>query len=140
MRFGSDVLTPVFVGGVRVQVTPQYLPEHSDPDSDRYVFAYRVRITNECDRALQLMTRRWEIVDADSGRKVVEGAGVVGEQPLLMPGQGFDYSSGCELATPWGTMEGTYSMRTRETSGEMVTVKVGRFYLAPLDCGPIIGP
>lgn len=130
-RLGSEVVTPAFQGGVRVRVLPEFLAEHSDPESGRWVFAYRIRISNECDRELKLVSRRWEIIDADGDRKVVQGLGVVGEQPVLAPGQSYDYSSGCELTSPWGTMEGSYSMQT--TSGappERVDVRVARFFLA----------
>lgn len=131
-RLGSEAVTPAFQGGVRVRVAPEYLPDHSEPDSGRWVFAYRIRISNECDRELKLVSRRWEIIDADGDRKIVKGLGVVGEQPVLAPGQSYDYSSGCELATSWGTMEGSYVMQptTMDALAEQLEVRVARFYLA----------
>lgn len=131
-NWGSEALTPVFNGGVRVGVLPEYLPQHSETESHRWVFAYRIRITNECEHEMKLVSRRWEIIDADGDHKVVQGLGVVGEQPVLAPGQSFSYSSGCELATPWGTMEGTYHMQAialppNQASG--VNVRVARFFL-----------
>lgn len=114
-------------GGVRVRVTPQYLSDHSDPDAGRYVFGYRIRIANESDAPLKLLSRHWVIVDAGGERRVVRGEGVVGEQPRLEPGASFEYSSFCPLQTPWGTMEGTYLM-TRDDGG-LVEVGVSRFYL-----------
>jgi len=130
-HLGSEAFTPAFQGGVRVRVVPEFLAEHSDPDSGRWVFAYRIRISNECDRTLKLLSRRWEIIDADGDRKVVQGLGVVGEQPSLAPGESYDYSSGCELATPWGTMEGWYEMQAspKDDPPVGVEVRVSRFYL-----------
>ncbi|MFN7021196.1 MAG: Co2+/Mg2+ efflux protein ApaG [Phycisphaerales bacterium] len=111
---GSEATT----AGVRVKVTPTYLADRSDPEgvredfgSARFVFGYRIRITNESDRTVQLLSRHWIIVDADGHRSDVNGEGVVGQQPVLAPGQSFEYSSICPLPTPWGTMEGTYRFR-----------------------------
>lgn len=96
--------------GIRVTVEPRYLPTHSDPDNDRYVFAYTVVISNDGDRAAQLVTRHWIITDARGSIEEVRGPGVVGETPHLEPGQAFRYTSGCVLETPRGTMHGTYQM------------------------------
>ena len=130
-NWGSEVTTPVFGGQICVRVFPEYLPDHSDFESGRWVFAYRIRITNECDREVRLVSRRWEIIDADGDRKVVQGLGVVGEQPVIAPGHSFEYSSGCELATPWGTMEGLYRMESvaGNAASEVVEARVGRFFL-----------
>src|SRR5262245_55465949 len=87
--------------GLRVRVQSLYLPDQSSPDDDRYVFAYTITISNESTFTAQLRTRHWIITD-------VRGDGVVGEQPRLSPGQSFQYTSGCVLTTPVGTMHGTY--------------------------------
>ncbi len=93
----------------RVNVEPQYLPEQSDPDEDRYVFAYTVTIRNTGEVAAQLLARHWIITDAGGKVQEVKGDGVVGEQPVLRPGESFKYTSGCPLDTPVGSMHGTYS-------------------------------
>lgn len=90
-----------------VEVTPQYLPEQSDPDEDLYVFAYTVTITNTGDVTAQVISRAWNINDANGRTEKVKGLGVVGQQPLLKPGQAFEYTSGTRLATPTGTMHGS---------------------------------
>lgn len=113
--------------GVRVDVTPFFIADQSAPAEGRFVFGYRIRVTNQSDRPVQLLSRRWEIVDADGDRKVVEGEGVVGQQPRLEPGQAFLYSSYCPLETSWGTMEGHYVMAADD--GQRLTVPVGRFFL-----------
>lgn len=96
----------------RIQVEAQafFLPEQSDESQDRYVFAYKIRITNNGDVAAQLISRHWIITDADSKVQEVRGLGVIGEQPNLAPGESFEYSSGSSLSTSVGTMRGTYQM------------------------------
>jgi ApaG protein len=96
--------------GIRVQVLSQFLPDQSSPRDDRYVFAYTITISNEGARTAQLRTRHWIITDARGVIEEVRGDGVVGEQPRLEPGQSFQYTSGCVLNTPVGTMHGTYRM------------------------------
>lgn len=96
--------------GIRVQVRPQYLPEHSNPEAGQYLFAYHVRITNGGDRTAQLVSRHWIITDGAGQVQEVKGPGVVGEQPTLKPGQTFEYTSACPLPTPVGSMYGTYQM------------------------------
>jgi ApaG protein len=98
--------------GIRVQVQARYVPEQSAPERGQYFFAYRVRISNSGDEAAQLVSRRWLITDGEGKVSVVEGAGVVGEQPLLAPGASFEYTSFCPLPTPYGTMHGAYRMQT----------------------------
>ena len=95
---------------IKVTTSVQYLPEQSDPDARRYVFAYTIDIRNTGTVATQLISRHWLITDADSEVQEVRGLGVVGYQPLLQPGQNFEYTSGCALATPVGTMKGSYQM------------------------------
>jgi ApaG protein len=95
---------------IRVDVLTRYLPEQSDPESDRYVFSYAITITNIGSIAAQLISRHWLITDADGKVQEVRGLGVVGNQPLLQPGEKFEYASGSALETPVGTMKGTYQM------------------------------
>lgn len=96
--------------GIEVSVRSRYLPEQSAPDQQRYVFAYTIVIANHGDRTAQLRTRHWIITDGRGGIEEVRGDGVVGEQPRLEPGEQFQYTSGCVLKTPIGTMHGTYQM------------------------------
>src|SRR5215467_12815750 len=90
--------------GIRVSVTSQYLPEHSSPAARQYAFAYTVQIANEGTEPAQLRSRHWIITDGDGKVQEVQGDGVVGVQPLVRPSQQFQYTSGCVLATPHGTM------------------------------------
>jgi ApaG protein len=127
--FSSKALGSVtLTRGVRVAVSPSFMPEQSDPDAGRYVYGYRIRISNESDRRVRLLSRRWVIVDAEGERREVEGEGVIGQQPDLGPGESFMYGSYCPLPTPWGTMEGEYRMRAED--GEEFFAAIGRFYLA----------
>lgn len=96
--------------GIRVVVRTQYLPEQSDVRAGRYVFAYTIRISNESDQRIQLRSRHWHILHGNGKEEEVRGPGVVGKQPLIAPGSGFQYTSGCILTTPHGTMRGTYEM------------------------------
>ena len=91
-----------------VSAIPRYMASQSSPDKDRYVFAYKVTIRNTGDVAGQLISRHWIITDAEGHVEEVRGEGVVGEQPVLQPGQSFEYTSGCPLATPVGSMKGSY--------------------------------
>ena len=91
-----------------VEVQPQYLPEQSSPDEDAYGFAYTITISNTGDTAAQLIARHWIICDANGHRQEVKGLGVVGQQPLLKPGEAFEYTSGCRLRTASGSMHGSY--------------------------------
>jgi ApaG protein len=95
---------------ISVSVNTAYLAEQSDPSSDRYVFAYTVTISNTGTVAAQLISRHWIITDAENVTQEVKGLGVVGEQPLLRPGESFEYTSGTAMATPVGSMHGTYQM------------------------------
>jgi ApaG protein len=95
---------------ININVNTAYLAEQSDPSADRYVFTYTISITNSGTVAAQLISRHWIITDAENVTQEVKGLGVVGEQPLLRPGESFEYTSGTALATPVGTMRGTYQM------------------------------
>ena len=98
--------------GVKVEVESEYVPDRSDPDRNLYFFAYHIKISNEGDRTVQLISRHWIITNGDGKTEEVEGPGVVGEQPTLEPGQAFEYSSFCPLNTSTGMMHGTYQMTT----------------------------
>lgn len=91
-----------------VQVQCQYMPDQSDPAQQQYFFAYTVRITNSGQNPAQLVSRHWVITDGNNESQDVRGLGVVGQQPLLAPGETFEYTSGCPLPTPVGSMRGTY--------------------------------
>lgn len=93
-----------------VRVSVSYLPEQSEPDRGRWFWAYHIRIENQSYQAVQLLTRHWIITDGRGSRHSVEGEGVVGEQPMITPGASYDYVSGCPLATPTGSMQGSYRM------------------------------
>ncbi len=121
---GSEAVTR----DIRVSVTPRYVPEQSDPGEPAYAFAYTIRIANEGVEPVQLLSRRWLIVDALGREREVKGNGVIGQQPRIEPGQAFEYTSWCPLRTRWGTMEGSYTM-ARESGGRL-EVTVARFYLA----------
>jgi ApaG protein len=114
--------------GIRIQVRTAYLAEKSAPTQGRYFFAYRVRITNTGNETAQLISRRWVITDANGEVETVEGPGVVGEQPVLEPGQTFEYTSFCPLKTPFGSMHGYYAM-TRP-GGEHFRAVIAPFHLA----------
>ena len=112
---------------IRIAVVPQFVPEESDPRELKYVFSYRVRITNNSQTPVKLLNRRWRIVDAHGGEQEARGEGVVGQQPRLEAGQSFEYSSWCPLRTSWGTMEGFYTFAT--DSGEKFDARIERFFL-----------
>ena len=113
---------------IRVQVSTQYVDEQSRPDSDRYVFAYTITITNDGDVAAQLISRHWIITDANGKIQEVNGDGVVGEQPHLNPGEQFRYSSGAVLETPVGSMQGLYRMEAE--GGSHFDAPIAPFTLA----------
>ncbi|OFX14509.1 MAG: Co2+/Mg2+ efflux protein ApaG [Alphaproteobacteria bacterium RIFOXYD12_FULL_60_8] len=122
--------------GVTITVDPMYLDDQSDPEENRFVWAYRVRIENQSPDRIQLLTRHWRITDALGKTEVVDGAGVVGEQPVLEPGQRFEYTSGAPLATPSGIMVGRYEMKCE--NGEMFDALIPAFSLdSPFGRGPL---
>ncbi|MQX98266.1 Co2+/Mg2+ efflux protein ApaG [Sinorhizobium medicae] len=112
---------------IEVTVEPYYLEEQSDPDDSRYVWGYRIIIANHSDLAVRLMTRYWHITDENGQVDEVSGPGVIGEQPLLNPGDTYEYSSGCPLDTPSGVMFGHYSMEAE--GGETFNVAIPAFSL-----------
>jgi len=111
-----------------VSVRTQYLPDQSDPDHSNYVFAYAITIKNTGKIAAQLISRHWVITDANNKVEEVRGLGVVGHQPLLQPGEQFEYTSGTAIATPQGTMHGEYFCVAED--GERFEAKIDEFMLS----------
>jgi ApaG protein len=114
--------------GVRVVVRTAYVPERSSPATSHYFFAYRIRISNVGEETVRLVSRHWVISDGDDNVEHVRGPGVVGEQPVLEPGETFEYTSFCPLRTPIGSMRGTYQMVT--ASGSAFEAEIAPFSLA----------
>ena len=112
---------------ITVTVAPIFLEDQSDPDDDHFVWAYQVRIENNGTDSVQLQTRYWHITDANGLVQEVRGSGIVGEQPVLEPGEIFEYTSGTPLATPSGIMVGSYQMQTDH--GDLFDVKIPAFSL-----------
>lgn len=111
----------------QVQVLPEYLPDQSVPEQDLYSFAYTITITNSGEVPAQLISRHWIITNALGQTEEVKGLGVVGHQPLLKPGESFEYSSGCRLRTPTGSMQGSYFCVAED--GERFEVDIPAFML-----------
>jgi ApaG protein len=122
--FTSEAVTR----GVRVRVQSQFDPDRSDPPQGQWFFLYTIHIANEGRETVQLLTRHWIITDGDGKVEEVRGPGVVGKQPILAPGESFEYTSGCPLTTAFGVMEGTYQMVTGE--GERFDAKIAPFTLS----------
>jgi ApaG protein len=114
--------------GVRVEVESRYIREKSDPGRNRWFFAYDIRISNQGDNVVQLLNRHWIITDANGQVEEVKGPGVVGNQPILAPGESFEYTSFCPLTTPFGTMEGSYEMVT--DGGGTFKARIAQFSLS----------
>jgi ApaG protein len=112
---------------IRVEVLSSYSPENSRPLEDNWVFQYTVRITNQGSETVQLISRHWIITDGVGHTEEVKGPGVVGEQPVLAPGESFQYSSWCPLKTPTGIMCGTYQMV--RASGKQFDIEIAPFAL-----------
>ncbi|MFO1255963.1 MAG: Co2+/Mg2+ efflux protein ApaG [Sphingomonadaceae bacterium] len=120
--------------GITVRVAVNFLPEQSQAEAGKWFWVYHIRIENGSDRAVQLLTRHWRITDARGMINLVEGDGVVGEQPLLRPGQSHDYVSGCPLSTAHGSMEGHYTFLAED--GSLFEVAIPFFPLeAPATAG-----
>lgn len=122
--FTSDAVTR----GIKVHVESEYAPDRSRPSHNQWFFLYTITITNEGHETAQLMTRHWIITDGTGHVEEVAGDGVVGEQPILAPGESFTYTSGCPLDTPFGKMEGTYQMVTGR--GERFDARIAPFPLS----------
>jgi ApaG protein len=105
-----DSTSEAVTNNVRVEVESQYAPEHSQPFQSKWLFYYTIRITNEGEESVQLLSRHWIATDATGRVDEVRGLGVVGEQPVLAPGESFEYTSSWPLKTPMGVLRGTYQM------------------------------
>jgi ApaG protein len=119
----SDTVTH----GIRVIADAKYVPERSHPDEGYYFFSYKITIKNEGNEPARLLSRHWIIINATGDRDEVRGPGVIGQHPMLSPGESFEYTSFCPLNTEWGTMEGTYRMQRQ--NGDEFDIDIGRFYL-----------
>ena len=117
--------------GIKIEVKSEYIEERSDPEKNVYFFAYHVLISNQGTKTVQLISRHWIITNAEGKTEEVKGPGVVGEQPLLKPGESFEYSSFCPLDTSMGTMTGSYQMVT--DSGEKFDAAIAPFTLSDVE-------
>ena len=122
--FTSEAMTQ----GIRVSVVAEYAPSRSRPQANEWFFLYTITIRNEASETVQLMSRHWIITNGAGEVEEVRGPGVVGQQPVLAPGESFTYTSGCPLRTAFGTMEGTYRMIT--PNGDGFDVKIAAFTLS----------
>ena len=113
---------------ININVEAVYIEEQSDPETERYVFAYTITIQNNGTNTAKLLSRHWIITDADNNTQEVRGDGVVGEQPQIRPGEGFEYTSGTVLDTPVGSMHGSYQMQSE--SGEHFDAQIPIFTLS----------
>lgn len=114
--------------GVKVSVETVYQPEYSNPENQHFMFAYRITIENLSDHSIQVLRRHWYIFDSNGSRREVKGDGVVGQQPVIDPGEQHEYVSGCNLKSDMGTMEGNYQV-FREVDGSRFDVKIPKFTL-----------
>ena len=121
---------------IRVSVMPVYIDERSSPADGRYFWAYRVSIQNCGAQTVQLLSRYWRIVDGHGRKEEVRGEGVVGEQPVLQPGEHYEYTSGCPLTTPSGFMQGHYVMG--DNNGGRLQVEIPAFPLDLPDAKPLL--
>lgn len=117
--------------GIKVSVETFYLPEYTIPSKRHYVFSYKIRIENLSANKIQLLNRNWEIKDITGDiRNVVNGKGVVGKEPILIPGESFEYNSGCHFPSPCGKMSGSYVMK-RIDDKSLFEVEIPEFTLVP---------
>jgi ApaG protein len=114
---------------ILVNVETEYAPGRSNPAQSQWFFLYTIRLTNQGRETVQLISRHWIITDALGDIKEVKGPGVVGKKPVLEPGETFEYTSGCELTTPFGTMRGTYQMVTVDDKRETFDINIPAFTL-----------
>jgi ApaG protein len=129
MKAGMKVTTSRAIShGVQVDVSARYSAEHSDPDRPLWFFIYTITISNKGNRSVQLINRHWEITDGNGKVEHVRGPGVVGKQPILAPGESFEYTSGCPLPTRFGFMKGEYEMLLTGTN-ELFEAEVAGFPL-----------
>ncbi len=121
----------ITTNGIAVSVVTQYLPDHSNPLANQFYFGYHITIENSSPFTVQLMKRKWLIFDSVGIVRIVEGDGVVGEQPVLAPGQSHEYTSFCDLTTEMGKMRGQYLM-IRKSDGSSFEVEIPEFFM----CAP----
>ena len=114
---------------ILIEVFPSYVPERSAPESNQYFYSYRIKITNNGENACRVIHRHWKIKDGNGKSYDVQGSGVVGEQPMLQPGEHFEYTSFCPLHSPYGNMRGKYQMI--DEHGERFWVTVPVFFFRP---------
>lgn len=122
-------MSVAITNGIRVAVETRYLPDHSQPKEEKFVFAYDITISNEGKETAQLLARHWIIQDATNFVDEVIGEGVIGKTPILEPGRSFSYTSFCPLKTEWGVMKGTYNMARAD--GEEFEAVIAPFALLP---------
>lgn len=124
---GNAAMYRAVTRNIEVSVEPFFLDDRSDPAENRYVWAYRITIANKSDQFVKLLSRHWKITDGAGRVELVNGPGVVGEQPELNPGDSFQYTSGCPLTTPSGIMVGHYTMQ--DQAGRTFEVQIPAFSL-----------
>jgi len=124
---GNAAMYRAVTRNIEVSVEPFFLDDRSDPAENRYVWAYRITIANKSDQFVKLLSRHWKITDGAGRVELVNGPGVVGEQPELNPGDSFQYTSGCPLTTPSGIMAGHYTMQ--DQAGRTFEVQIPAFSL-----------
>jgi ApaG protein len=127
MSDATESTSTAVTSGIRVDVSARFIPEQSSPSEQQWFFAYTITIANQSDKVVQLLSRHWVITDADGKVEEVRGPGVVGQQPILKPGQSFEYTSACPLATSFGVMQGTYQMVTPD--GDHFDITIAPFSL-----------
>lgn len=127
LQSATAPISEAVTNNIRVEVLSRHSPEKSRPLLDDWVFQYTVRITNQGSETVQLLSRHWIITDALEHTREVKGEGVVGEQPVLAPGESFKYSSWCPLKTPTGIMRGTYQMVS--AGGNLFDIEIASFAL-----------
>ncbi|WP_262693470.1 Co2+/Mg2+ efflux protein ApaG [Kordiimonas aquimaris] len=124
----SDVMTfEAVTDGIRVAVQSYFLDDQSEPSENQYVWAYRIKIMNESEKSVQLMARQWVIINGEGLTKEVSGEGVIGEQPIILPGQHYVYTSGTPLTTATGFMRGQYEMQ--DENGDHFFIEIPNFSL-----------
>lgn len=123
-------MTAAITEGIKISVNTEYQPEYSNPFNLHYVFAYKILIENNSEHTVQLLRRKWYIYDSDGSIREVEGEGVVGQQPILEPGEVHQYVSGCNLKSSMGKMKGFYTME-RTMDSKTFNVTIPEFTLIP---------
>jgi len=122
-------MATLITNGIKISVNPYYLPEESIPNQGKHIFTYRVTIENTSDQTVQLLRRHWHILDSSGEERQVEGEGVIGEQPILKPGESHQYNSWCPLKTSIGKMYGTYLMSSKTENNRLFYVRIPEFLM-----------